>query len=65
MVVGMRTDSVTFRRAVSEDLEMIVALLADDPIGRIRVKSLPTATPISLPITTPVRGLDLAYPCSA
>jgi NAD(P)-dependent dehydrogenase (short-subunit alcohol dehydrogenase family) len=29
------------------------------------VKSLPTATPISLPITTPVRGLDLAYPCSA
>jgi hypothetical protein len=34
-------------------------------LGRIAVKSLPTATPISLPITTPVRGLDLAYPCSA
>ena len=33
MVVGMKTDPVTFRRAASGDLETIVALLADDPIG--------------------------------
>jgi GNAT superfamily N-acetyltransferase len=36
MVIGMRTDSLTFRRAALEDLETIVALLADDPIGRLR-----------------------------
>jgi hypothetical protein len=36
-----------------------------DPVMVRNVKSLPTATPISLPITTPVRCLDLAYPCSA
>ena len=29
------------------------------------VKSLPTATPFSLSIATPLRRLDLAYPCSA
>jgi GNAT superfamily N-acetyltransferase len=36
MVIGMMTLSATFRRAASEDLETIVALLADDPIGRPR-----------------------------
>ncbi len=45
MVVGMTipgdgscmgTDSVIFRRAAPDDLETIVALLADDPIGRGR-----------------------------
>jgi ribosomal protein S18 acetylase RimI-like enzyme len=29
-------DALTFRRAASDDLEAIVALLADDPIGRTR-----------------------------
>jgi ribosomal protein S18 acetylase RimI-like enzyme len=29
-------DVLTFRRAASDDLEAIVALLADDPIGRTR-----------------------------
>ena len=32
----MKTGSVTFRRASTGDLETIVALLADDPIGRCR-----------------------------
>jgi GNAT superfamily N-acetyltransferase len=32
----MKTDPVTFRRASTGDLETIVALLADDPIGRGR-----------------------------
>ena len=32
----MKTGSVTFRRAAIDDLENIVALLADDPIGRGR-----------------------------
>jgi GNAT superfamily N-acetyltransferase len=32
----MKTGSVTFRRASTGDLETIVALLADDPIGRGR-----------------------------
>jgi hypothetical protein len=32
----MKTGSVTFRRASTGDLETIVALLADDPIGRSR-----------------------------
>ena len=32
----MSAGSVTFRRAVSDDLPTIVALLADDPIGRSR-----------------------------
>jgi GNAT superfamily N-acetyltransferase len=36
MVVGMRTLSITFRQAAPEDLAAIVALLADDPIGRLR-----------------------------
>jgi GNAT superfamily N-acetyltransferase len=31
-----KTDSVAFRRAVPDDLPTIVALLADDPIGRDR-----------------------------
>jgi GNAT superfamily N-acetyltransferase len=50
MVVGMTargdgsrtgTGSVTFRRAVPDDLPTIVALLADDPIGRDREKPGP------------------------
>jgi len=50
MVVGMTipgdgscmgTDSVIFRRAAPDDLETIVALLADDPIGRGREKPGP------------------------
>ena len=32
----MATDPVTFRRAGSDDLGRIVALLADDPIGSLR-----------------------------
>jgi GNAT superfamily N-acetyltransferase len=37
MVVGVTdTSAVIFRRAVPDDLETIVALLADDPIGRDR-----------------------------
>jgi len=32
----VKTDSVAFRRAASADLGAIVALLADDPIGRVR-----------------------------
>ena len=37
----MRTGAVTFRRAVPEDLPTIVALLADDPLGRHREKPGP------------------------
>jgi GNAT superfamily N-acetyltransferase len=36
MAVGLATDAVAFRRAVPDDLETIVALLADDPLGRGR-----------------------------
>ena|SRR5580704_1299652 len=36
MAVGLTTDPVAFRRAVPDDLETIVALLADDPLGRGR-----------------------------
>ncbi len=36
MAVGLATDSVAFRQARSADLGTIVALLADDPIGRGR-----------------------------
>jgi GNAT superfamily N-acetyltransferase len=36
MAVGLATDPVAFRRAVPDDLAAIVALLADDPIGRDR-----------------------------
>jgi len=36
------TGSVIFRRAAPEDLETIVALLADDPIGRPREKPATT-----------------------
>jgi alkanesulfonate monooxygenase SsuD/methylene tetrahydromethanopterin reductase-like flavin-dependent oxidoreductase (luciferase family) len=31
----------------------------------LAVKSLATATPFSRPIATPLKRLDLAYPCSA
>jgi GNAT superfamily N-acetyltransferase len=50
MVVGMTargdgsgtgTASVAFRRAVPDDLPRIVALLADDPIGRVRENAGP------------------------
>jgi GNAT superfamily N-acetyltransferase len=37
----MSAGSVTFRRAVSDDLPTIVALLADDPIGRTRENAGP------------------------
>src|SRR5260370_40675629 len=36
MGVGLDTDGVAFRRADSDDLTAIVALLADDPLGRER-----------------------------
>ena len=36
MAVGLATDPVAFRRAAVDDLRTIVALLADDPIGRGR-----------------------------
>jgi GNAT superfamily N-acetyltransferase len=36
MAVGLTTDPVAFRQARSADLATIVALLADDPIGRGR-----------------------------
>jgi GNAT superfamily N-acetyltransferase len=36
MAVGLATDAVAFRRAVPDDLETIVALLADDPLGNHR-----------------------------
>jgi GNAT superfamily N-acetyltransferase len=39
MAVGLTTDAVSFRPAVPDDLETIVALLADDPIGRGREKA--------------------------
>jgi GNAT superfamily N-acetyltransferase len=45
VVVGMMTGSVTFRRAALDDLEAIVALLADDPIGRLRENLAATLDP--------------------
>jgi GNAT superfamily N-acetyltransferase len=36
MVVRLTIDTVSFRRAGADDLETIVALLADDPLGRER-----------------------------
>jgi len=36
MAVGLTTDPVAFRQAASDDLTAIVALLADDPLGRER-----------------------------
>jgi hypothetical protein len=55
MVVGMTargdgsrtgTDSITFRPAVQDDLPRIVALLADDPIGRSRKNPGPVGHPL-------------------
>jgi hypothetical protein len=39
--------------------------LLSDYAGALIVKSLATETPFSRPNTTPLRCLDLAYPCSA
>jgi GNAT superfamily N-acetyltransferase len=36
MAGGVTTGSVTFRRATADDLRAVVALLADDPLGRER-----------------------------
>jgi GNAT superfamily N-acetyltransferase len=36
LVSGLTADPVTFRRATADDLQAIVGLLADDPIGRGR-----------------------------
>src|SRR3954453_1461559 len=36
MVVGLTAGLIAFRRATSDDLETIVALLANDPLGRER-----------------------------
>ena len=36
MVVGLTAGLVGFRRATPDDLETIIALLADDPLGRER-----------------------------
>ena len=47
MAVGLATDPVAFRRVVADDLETIVALLADDPLGNHR--------------ETPGTQLDTAY----
>jgi GNAT superfamily N-acetyltransferase len=41
MVVGMTTGPTAFRRAAAGDLQAIVALLADDPIGSGRENSGP------------------------
>ena len=38
---GSRTGAATFRRAMPDDLPTIVALLADDPIGRTRENAGP------------------------
>ncbi len=36
MVVGLTADTIAFRRATAADLQTIVVLLADDPLGRER-----------------------------
>jgi GNAT superfamily N-acetyltransferase len=36
MVVGLTAGPISFRRATAADLQMIVVLLADDPLGRER-----------------------------
>ena len=41
MAGGVTTGSVAFRRATADDLQAVVALLADDPFGRGRENSGP------------------------
>jgi len=50
-----------------KEIERVVASLPSVEEGGnvINVKSLPTVTPFSRPIVTPLRGVDRAYTCSA
>lgn len=41
MAIGLTAGPVVFRRGTSGDLEVIVALLADDPLGRERESPAP------------------------
>ena len=41
MAIGLTAGAVVFRRGTSGDLEAIVALLADDPLGRERESPAP------------------------